>query len=166
MFEEILSAAIAALAQGENRVTRVFPAGPTAFDGRPLVVVGLGGSKLLSSGLGDYIGVRREDSGLETEVYGRRLETELRLTVYLPEKDADAALIESCAGELELLTRSFPAGLRAIEFSRGEISRDSALRCFVCECLVRCSAYFVAESRDEEEEFLNFKLRGVFDSAD
>jgi hypothetical protein len=166
MFEEILQAAVTTLSEGENRVTREFPAGPTAFDGRALVVVSIGGSKLTSPGLGDYIGVRREESGLETELYGRRLETELRLTIYLPEKGGDTGSIESCAGELELLTRAFPAGLRAIEFSRGEISRDGLLRCFVCECLVRCSAYFIAEATDEAGEFLDFKLRGVFDSAD
>jgi hypothetical protein len=166
MFEEILQAAQAVLSEGENRVTREFPAGPTTFDGRPLVVVGIGESKLLSSGLGDYMGIRRESTGQETEIYGRRLETELALTIFLPEKNGDTGLIESCAGELELLTRRFPDSLRALEFSRRAVSRDGQLRCFVCECLVRCAAFFVAESTGEEGEFLNFKLRGVFDSAD
>jgi hypothetical protein len=161
MVNSITEPVMRALAEGGLRVFGEFPARPRDKHG-PFVVVGLRSYKCLGSGLGEYLGIREKDNGEIVELYGKRLEPELLFEVYAPIKGAaDAGECSRAASRLGELTEGFPAGLRPVEYSIGEISCDEELGCFRCECVLKCQAFLVAEAGSQPGEFTDFVLKGV-----
>lgn len=129
------------------------------------VCVGAEGCKSLSSGLGDYLGVRTEDNGAETELFGRRLELTLAFEIFSPFEVTGAAGCTQCADELRRLLLRFPSGFRLLETTCGEVTADEELSSFRCTFRVKCIAFLVAEDLGGQGEFLDFVLKGVVDGV-
>jgi hypothetical protein len=125
-------------------------------------VIGVESFKSLSSGMGEYLGIRRSQGGFsEKEVYGKRLELSLYIEVYSPFSSQRGAegisdytrAMGSCFEELQ-------SGIKAAEIRFGELCSDEELGCFKQKCKLRCEAFLLAETSGEDGEFLDFVLKG------
>lgn len=165
MVDSILDAVIKVLTDAGLRAFREFPS--RAADKKEIcVTVGARRCKYLGSGMGEYLGIRAEESGAVTELYGKKLEMELVFDVFSPfGAKPDAGACVRCSDELQALTGFFPSGLRLLEFCSGEVTADEELSAFRCECTAACLAFLIAEDEDGQGEFMDFVLKGVVEGV-
>lgn len=150
MFDSIIDSMAAALtAQGINAVRR-FPADKLDSDA-PVVCLGIKAAQLTASGLGNYIGLCRENGEIK-EMYGSRAELMLSLEIFSPIPDCNAFLTElyKQLGGIESLSVK--------SFETGEVSFDSRSGMFRCECLAKGGACLVRELADSDVS--DFRLEG------
>lgn len=150
MFDSIIDSIAAALtAQGINAVRR-FPADKLDGD-TPIVCLGIKAAQLTASGLGNYIGLCRENGEIK-EMYGSRAELTLSLEIFSPVPDCNDFLTELVRqlGSVESLSVK--------NFDSGEISFDARSGMFRCECFAKGSACLVRELADSD--VLDFRLEG------
>jgi hypothetical protein len=166
MLNAVINALTGVLTAGGISAVRRFPATAAEFsDG--VVCVSVDACRSISPGFGDYIGVRVNDDGGETELFGRKLEFDARFEIIWPfASDSGAKSCTECADEVMQLLGVLPEGLRATEISRGEITADETLAAFRCTCTLRCTAYFVAERGGDDTAFTDFVLKGAVGNAD
>lgn len=131
------------------------------------VSVGIESCKYLSSGMGEYLGTREGSGGsADTELFGRKLELELRFEIYSPfGTDFGASGCVECADTLRCCALKLPSGLRVLDAKFGEVSADEKLSAYKCACSARALAFMVAESDGSEGEFLDFVLKGTVESG-
>ena len=150
MFDSIIDSIVDALtAQGLNAVRR-FPADKLDSDA-PIVCVGIKAAQLTASGLGNYIGLCRENGEI-MEMYGSRAELTLSLEVFSPTPDCNdfiAELVRQLESVQSLSVKSFDAG---------EVSFDARSGMFRCECIAKGCACLVRELADSD--VLDFRLEG------
>ena len=150
MFDSIIDSIVEALtAQGLYAVRR-FPADKLDSEA-PLVCIGIKAAQLTASGLGNYIGLCRENGEI-MEMYGSRAELTLSLEIFSPTPDCNAfiaKLIKQLGSVEALSVKSFDAG---------EVSFDSRSGMFRCECIAKGGACLVRELADSD--VLDFKLEG------
>lgn len=167
MLDGVLDAVVTALEAKGIRAAREFPDTAAELSDTQLCV-GAESCKCLSSGLGDYLGLRRGAEGeCGTELYGRRLELCLRIAVMTPYSlpDAAAACSETAHRLGELLS-GLPSGLVRQRLELGELRADEDAECFCCLCRLYCTAYMLAESSGVDGEFLDFILKGTVKHGD
>lgn len=154
------------LTAGGLNAVREFPAAAAELSGG-VVCVGIDSCRSISPGFGNYIGVRVDDDGGETELFGKKLEFDARFEVIWPfAADLGAKSCTECADAVMQLLGVLPEGLRATEISRGEAAADETLAAFRCTCMLRCTAYFVAERGGDDTAFTDFVLKGAVGNAD
>ena len=167
MLDDILEAVVAAMkAEGLNAF-REFPERRTDLKTGVSESVGIDSCKQLSSGMGEYLGTRAGEGGTaDTELFGRRLELELRFEIFSPFGTSFGA--SGCVQGGDRLRACFcklPSGIRVLDMKSGEISADEKLSAYRCVCNLRALAFMVAESDGENTEFLDFVLKGTVDSG-
>lgn len=160
MIEKVLKAVTEALKQEGFETRKEFSFASEELRG-PLVCVSAGQYKCLDAGMGRYLGVRREENGAQRELFGKRLELELVFEVYAPFGEDGAALCRSTADRLCGLADILPEGIRLLEMSCGALEAREALAAYSISCRARCMALFTADASGDEDEFLDFVLKGV-----
>lgn len=168
MLETVLNAVAAALEKGGLNVFCEFPESLAEFRTKPVVCVGVESCKCLSSGMGEYLGVKIGKGGeADAQIYGRRLELCLCFEVFSPfGADFGAKACRECSDKLRQSLSFLPSGIRLIEMESGELRADEEYFAFRQMCRVKCAAYLLAESEGDEGEFLNFVLKGIVDNGD
>ncbi len=167
MLNDVLDAVVAVLKAGGLNAFREFPEQRADMKTGVSVSVGMDSCKYLSSGMGEYLGTREGPGGsADTELFGRKLELELRFEIYSPfgSRFGASGCVE-CADALRRCALKLPSGLRVLDFKFGEISADEKLSAYKCACSARALAFMVAESNGGEGEFLDFVLKGTVDSG-
>lgn len=150
MLDGIVDSIVSALtAEGINAV-RKYPADKLDCD-KPIVCAALKAVEITASGLGNYIGLCREDGEIK-EMYGSRAELELSLEIFCPTPDCNAF-----AAELVKKLASIEA-LSVKSFNAGKVSFDARSGMFRCECIAKGSACLVRELTDSEVS--DFRLEG------
>ncbi|HHU21920.1 MAG TPA: hypothetical protein GXZ52_00645 [Clostridiales bacterium] len=135
---------------------------PAPLDNRkgPLVCVGVKSSKLVTSGAGEYLGLRRSEDGSFTEAYGFRLELVLGLDIYSP-YDGEPGGCLGCFGEISAALGRMPSGLKIRKLVCGVTAPDRVTEMFRCPCELHCMAYLICGAREETGEFTDFELKGT-----
>ena len=160
MLESVLSAVVTALGQQGLSAVAEYPRSAAELSDGTLYTVGAGSCKCISSGLGDYLGVRAGGGGeSDTELYGRRLELTLCIEAFLADESAETSA--------QTLISALPEGLRCESVQSGELRWDRELECLRREHRLQCTAFLLAESSGgDESEFLDFKLKGTIEHDD
>lgn len=161
MLDAVLDAIMAALTGAGISALRQFPDSEISRDSGPIVCVGLRSNKLVSSGAGDYMGVR-EDGGVVSEVYGFRMTPVIALDIYSPDDGANGA--EGCIVAAEAVSAAlpdFPSGLKARAFVCGETTFDDVTEMFHLPAELSCAAFLTREMNGETGAFTDFVLKGV-----
>ncbi|MEG0876073.1 MAG: hypothetical protein RSF77_02895 [Oscillospiraceae bacterium] len=162
MLDTVLTAVVSALTAAGIKAFRQFPNRRADLSLGAFVCLGVDSCKCLSSGLGEYLGIKIGAQGLETELFGRRLELLLGFDVFSPfESAAGADGCIQCADALRGALSGLPSSIRGLELSCGEVSADEESGCFRCKCTLRALAFLVAESSGDGTEFLNYVLKGT-----
>ena len=142
MLESIASGIVSELkSSGINAVT-AFSASPLE-DSAPFVCVALHSARIVSSGLGNYIGVCTED-GQVKEMYGEKAELALNLDVYSPASESEGC---SALADTVRIALCGMDGLSVTEFSFGEIRYDADSRMLCSRCSAKAAAYLVREKQ-------------------
>lgn len=165
MLDSVLDAVVSTLRAEDLNVFREFPERRADLKTGVSVSVGIDSCKYLSSGMGEYLGTRTGTGGsADTELFGRRLELELRFEVYSPFGTAfGASGCVRCVDSLRTSFEKLPSGIRVLDMDCGEICADDKLSAYKCVSKLRCLAFMVAESDGNETEFLDFELKGIVD---
>ena len=150
MFDGIIDSIVSALTAERINAVRKFPADKLERD-NPIVCAALKTIEITASGLGNYIGLCRENGEIK-EMYGSRAELALSLEIFSPTPDCNVFLTQLIKklGSVEALSiKSFDAG---------EVSFDTRSGMFRCECIAKGSACLVRELADSDVS--DFKLEG------
>ena len=137
MFDAIPDAAVNALTAAGLTAIRSFP--ETPFSGESTVIcVSLTSVKLMSSGVGSYIGIGFE--GLAPrEMYGSSAEAVLRFEVYSPDADNADTVKTMCSTLLGMSSLT----VTALEVGATEYDKQSGA--FRCECNAKLRALLIRE---------------------
>ena len=122
MLDGVLDAVVTALrAQG---VSAARDYTEKDYDGGAVLCVGAESCRCMSSGLGDYLGLREGAGGEgDRELYGRRLELVLSLEAFCGfERGAGAC--QELAGALSGLLEGLPEGICPTKLETGEVRAD------------------------------------------
>ncbi len=155
---QIREAVIAALRAGGLAAEAAFPGKWAAERKTPLASVAVGAAEGRALGLGGYLGQTRDRDGQVREVYGKHLEGEITVEVRA-ERAADCE--EGGETAAAVLLGKLPEGIRPGELSWEALAWEKRTGLFLRRGKLRCEALFVAESGDDEPEFLEFILKGV-----
>ncbi len=150
MLEAIVDSVISALTAREINAVKKYPADKLERE-VPLVCVSLKSVEITASGLGNYIGLCREDGEI-VEMYGSRAELALSLEIYSPTPEVNAFRAELIK-QLESIE-----ALSIKSFAAGEVCFDAKSGMFRCECIAKGCACLVRELADSE--ISDFKLEG------
>lgn len=162
MLETIIQALLNTLSKAGIRCVSQYPMDALEPENGAVVCVGVKSSRLLSSGAGEYLGIREAESGNRSEVFGFRLELNLGLDIFAPDEEGEGAL--GCVSMFSLISDALyelPSGLKNRELVCGAPKPDGLTEMYHCPCELRCAAYLVCEADDETGEFADFVLRGV-----
>lgn len=168
MLDAVLGAVVAALKAAGIRCFRAFPeAGEDLSDGAS-VGVGIDSYKVLSAGMGDYLGVRAASGGRdEVTLFGKRVELTLGLEVFAPFGGKGGSVdCTATADALREALLSLSEGLKALEMECGEVKADEELGAYRCRCQAKCLAFLVAESDGDTPAFTDFRLKGTVKNGD
>ena len=157
--ESVLEAFIAVIGKSGVRTLREYPAGPAKLSGKTAAAVGVSGAKVISAGFAEYLGEETEDTGESFEVYGKRLELEIGVSVYSPREKGAQGCLEA-AGAVTGALMELPAGVRIGSVAWEETSFDSRTGLYLMNGKIQCLCVFRAR-RQDEDELLTFTLRGV-----
>ena len=156
---QVRDAVIAALAENGMTALEAFPAERARAYPGAVAAVSLGTAEGKAMGFCNYLGERfDQEAGTVRELYGRQLEAEI-LTDIRAERAGDCE--KGCQQAAEVLLGGLPAGIRAGELTWEGLSWEAATGMFLRRGRLRCRAVFLAESREDGEEFLDFQLKGV-----
>lgn len=161
MTETVLSTLTAALTAAGLDAVRAYPA--TALDRSrgPVVCVGIRENKLLSPGMGDYLG-QRSDGGTVRELYGLRAECRISLDVFSPDDETHgAAGCVRCGEAIVSALGDLPAGLRLRSLRFGEAGYDRGSGMFRMTAELNCAAFLTRERDADTGVFTDFTLKGV-----
>lgn len=138
------------------------PLGLKKHDGC-IVCVGVKNSKRLSSGNGEYLGLRTDPATLDTcELYGFRIELSFALDIFAPYgADFGAPACLDCFAAISSALSNAPSGLmmKALSCSDVKPHKDSEMLC--CCAKLDCEAYLLSMPQGDPPEFIDFILKGV-----
>lgn len=156
MLDTVIDCFVQTLCSGGIDAVKEYPAVRFERKIAPVVSVGAKTGKLSGSGMGEYMGISRDDS---REIYAMRLELVLGIDIFSPIGCSDG-----CIGifeKISALLPQLPSGLRPSALVCGEVSPDSETRMLRCPCELHCTASLTCEADAERGEFLDFTLKGV-----
>ncbi|NLH01876.1 MAG: hypothetical protein GX488_08290 [Clostridiales bacterium] len=167
MLDMVLETIVDFLKRENISAFREFPERKSNIKSGVSVSVGIESCRYLSSGMGEYLGVRTPSGGKdEKELFGRRMEIELGLEIFSPfGGEFGASGCVRCADSLRECFGRLPPSIRALEMECGEIRADEKMSAFRCKCKLRCMAFLIAERSGDDTEFLDFVLKGTVDSG-
>lgn len=158
---QMRDAVIAALRAGGLAAETAYPGKWAAERKTPLATVAVGAAKGRGLGLGGYLGQTRGEDGETREVYGKRLEGVITVDVRAERAAECETGAETAAA---VLLGKLPEGIRPGELRWEALSWEKQTGLFLRRGELRCEALFLAQSRDEGPEFMDFQLKGVLQS--
>ena len=116
MLDGVLDAVVAALSAEGLNVIREFPERMIDLASEASIAVGIESCKDLSAGMGEYLGLHTsEDGGTDAELFGKRLELELRFEIFSPYGVSfGASGCARCADSLRKCFGKLPSGLKIL----------------------------------------------------
>lgn len=156
---QVRDAVISALQSAGLTALAAFPAERARSYEAPVAAVAVGAVQGRATGFCNYLGeVRSEDGGGVKELYGKQLEGVISVDI----RGRRAADCETgCEAAAEALLGDLPAGIRPGELSWEALSWERETGMFLRRGNLQCTALFLAESREDGAEFLDFILKGV-----
>lgn len=163
MLDAVMDAVVAALRSAGIRCFRAFPETEKDLPDGAGVSLGIDSYKVLSAGMGDYIGMRAAAGGSdETALFGKRVDLTLGLEVFAPfGGKSGSSLCTETMDRLRNALSTMPEGMKALEMDCGEVKADEELGTYRCRCQVKCLAFLVAESEGDTPVFTDFRLKGT-----
>ena len=166
MLDDVIDAICNVLSAAGINAAAQYPSAALVRDDAPMICVGIKNTKMLSPGCGDYLGMKTDENGNTSEVYGLRMELELGLDIYASYDQSDgASACLACFGEAVQALSQLPGGIRLKSLECGVPEPDSSSDMFKCRCGLKCTAYFMREEQEDTGEFTDFVLRGVLRDA-
>lgn len=155
---QIRDAVISALREGGLAAEAAFPSKWTAERKTALATVAVGAVEGKNIGFRGYLGEALDADGKVREVYGKRLEGSVTVTLW-----AERAWDCENGGETAaaVLLSGLPEGIRPGELRWEALGWDAKMGLFFRRGTLRCEALFLAESEEETGVFLDFILKGV-----
>ena len=128
----------------------------------PVVSVGLRTGESKGGALGSYLGQKVDPDTLACqEIYGMRLELVLSLDIYCPPGEGAGRCDSVLEGLHQVMLNGLPSGLRPAELKWEETAWDGDTAMFLRRGSLACSAFFVAETAEEQFDLTDFILKGV-----
>ena len=129
-----------------------------SYDGA-VAAVDVGTVESGALGFCNYLGQTYDQTlGTVRELYGKQLAAEILVDI----RAEGAADCESACGlAADVLLGRLPAGIRCGELSWEGIRWEKDTGLFCRRGRLQCQAVFVAESGEDDEAFLDFRLKGV-----
>lgn len=161
MTDTVLDAIVASLADAGIDAVRAYPNAALSRSRGPVVCVGMRSNRLLSPGMGDYLG-QRAAPGAVSELYGLRAECAAALDIFSPDDAAfGAAGCVRCAEAVSSALAALPSGLRLRALRLGETEFDGETGMFRMTAEMDFTAFLVREMNADTGEFTDFTLKGV-----
>jgi len=160
MLEKVCAEIIDALRGAGIDAREKYSGGDVREVKKPCIFVGISGMKACAAGIGHYLGIEEHDDMTHSELYGLRCEIEIALDICAPANTGRCA--GTCAGLFDEALAAL-SGLEGLSIQQANMSDGTAEAksgLYKCPCMVRGSAFIVAES-DEGAEFADFVLKGV-----
>lgn len=158
---QMRDAVISALRAEGLAAEAAFPDKWAAERKTPLATVAVGAAEGRALGFRGYLGQTRGKDGEAREVYGKRLEGVITV-------DVRGARAADCEEGVETaaaaLLGKLPEGIRPGELRWEALAWEKQTGLFLRRGKLQCEALFLAETGDEEPEFLDFMLKGVLRS--
>ena len=127
--------------------------------GGAVAAVAVGAAEGKAMGFCNYLGeVYDEAAGTVKELYGKQLEGDITVDIRGP-RAADCET--GCQQATEVLLGGLPGGIRPGELRWEALQWEKSTGLFLRRGSLRCQAVFVAESQEDGEVFLDFRLKGV-----
>lgn len=163
MLDSVLDEIIAVLKSGGLNACRAFPEKNSTVKYSPCAVVSAEKILCVSSGFGEYLGVRSGVNGeAEAELYGKRLDCEIAIAVYSPfGSEYGAGYCMSCAERINSAINALKSGVKVNELELGDVAVCDEVSAYCMRCTMSCTCSFIAESSGEDGEFLDFVLKGT-----
>ena len=159
MLTNVIDAVVTALQEAELSAGSAWPKAALQR-GECFVAVGVERAEDCAGGFARYLGVETDAETGEHEVYGLRCEIELRLDIYAPLSEDNAA--ETCLGLFDTAAETISAlpGLQVKGLSCGSPAPDRETGMFRLRGGVNCSALLLSTEQGEDGSFTDFVLRG------
>lgn len=156
MLDTVVNAVVRALGSCGVNAMAAYPEKTAEPLGGAAVAVGVRSGKLLSSGAGEYLGLKKREDGGEEELYGFSLELVLSLDIFAENAGGCSGIVS----RLGALMGAMPCGVRVQSLSWGESEADPFTGMFCCRCEMHCTA-FLASAETDSGEFTDFILKGT-----
>ena len=159
--EQILCAVTQALSGDGYSVIRAYPRSGAARWSHPVVAVSIKAGSQISTGFGEYLGVKNDPERGALELYGKRVELTVAADIYSP-KDMDNGA-QKCAQVFAAICTAagaLPQGIKCGGVSCQETELDGKTGMFLCRCELKLQAYLYAEDDGESGQILDFRLKG------
>ncbi|MGN1002554.1 MAG: hypothetical protein ACI4PC_07255 [Oscillospiraceae bacterium] len=163
MLESVVNAVIAALKDRGIDACAAYPRQPLAARSGCLVCAAVKSAAQTQGGFAGYLGVKTDENGNQTELYGLRCALELALDIYAPmDGENGAADCVRCFDAVTAALGGLGSGLKILELRCGEAAPDRESGMFRCRCGAKALAFLSAESAGDGEAagFSDFILKG------
>lgn len=161
MFEVAVIAFVSLLNEAGISAVRSFP-NELIDREAPVVCVGLASAKRTGAGMGDYLGMREEEDGRLTELFGSRCELGFEIDIYSPRGEAfSAAGCTECFSDICEVIEAAPLGMKLRSVSCSPAEYDTTADMFRCRAEITCDVFLVREAYEDGGEFSDYVLRGV-----
>ena len=124
----------------------------------PVCALSVHKAKGAHAGFGEYLGVFSDTEHGERELYGKTLELELGIYIYVP-KSMGANACNTVFSELTALLCTQQSPVRAGKISVEEVKSDRITGMFLTKAKAECTAFITYEMTDSGE-FTDFRLGG------
>lgn len=153
--EQLVTAVFDALTKAGVACARQTPQGQMPQLRGPVTAVGLVAARAMEHAFYEYLGQTPEGENL----FGKRLEADVRLTVVCPRALGSARCQQEAARVAELLSGQV-AGVTLVGYTMGACTYDAGCDCFLCPLTAQLKAYVYATANEDETEFTDFMLKG------
>lgn len=156
---QVRNAVIDTLRSAGLTALAAFPAERAKSYETAVAAVAVGTAQGRAMGFCNYLGeARSEDGGGVKELYGKQMEGVITVDIRSRRAaDCEAA----CETAADALLASLPAGIRPGELRWEALAWERETGMFLRRGHLQCRACFLAESREDGTEFLDFILKGV-----
>lgn len=158
MFNLILDSVTELMKNAGIPAVRSYPA--TKLDrNSEAVCVSLSEAKLLSSAMGNYLGVEKI-SGNECEIYGCKAYITISLSIYAPASGKGPLKCFELAEKIRAALSTSELRVKLVEFACGDASFCADSGMFLCRCSALCLAFPLRSVEVGDGRFTDFVLRG------
>lgn len=156
---QVRNAVIDTLQSAGLTALAAFPAERIKSYGGAVAAVAVDAAQGRAIGFCNYLGeLRDKDGGEVKELYGKQLKGVISVDI----RGRRAADCEAgCETAAEALLGGLPTGIRPGELSWEALGWERETGMFLRRGRLECSAFFLAESREDGAGFLDFILKGV-----
>ena len=156
---QVQQAVIRALNDAGVEAIGAFPDGRAKAYAGAVATVAVGAVEGKPMGFCNYLGeIYDDEAGTVRELYGTQLEGNVVVDIRA-ERAADCE--NGCQQAAEILFGGLPNGIRPGELCWDALVWEKATGMFLRRGTLQCQAFFVAQSQEDGELFLDFILKGV-----